>query len=82
LAGIVSAETADEPDAAATRIWAAMECLQKAGRPASDPLVLGQTHPDGWVVFASGELRIATLLTMVRGNEKPVVFAVLAARGR
>ncbi|GAA1011001.1 polyketide synthase [Acrocarpospora pleiomorpha] len=78
LAGLVAAETGDSADAAGTRVWSALECLQKAGLTAAAPLTLARAGRDPWVVFASGSLRIATLLTSVRGHHEPVVLAVLA----
>ncbi|WP_117210190.1 type I polyketide synthase [Allorhizocola rhizosphaerae] len=82
LAGTVAAQASDDADAAATRVWAALECLQKAGQSPSGPLVLASADPGGWVVFASGELRIATLVTAVQGSQTPVALAVLATRDR
>ncbi|WP_214110394.1 type I polyketide synthase [Acrocarpospora catenulata] len=78
LAGLVAAETGDGADAAGTRVWTALECLQKAGLTPAAPLTLDRAGRDPWVVFASGPLRIATLLTTVRGHDAPVVLAVLA----
>ncbi|GIH21905.1 polyketide synthase [Acrocarpospora phusangensis] len=78
LAELVAAETGDGPDTAATRVWSAIECLQKAGLTPAAPLTLARAGRDPWVVFASGPLRIATLVTGVRGHADPVVLAVLA----
>ncbi|HEU5160196.1 MAG TPA: type I polyketide synthase [Streptosporangiaceae bacterium] len=66
-------------DEAATRVWTAIESLQKAGSPLTAPLALApsaHTRP-GWVVFNSGDRRIATFRTTVRGIAEPVVLAVL-----
>jgi enediyne polyketide synthase len=52
--------------------------LQKAGiTPASAPLTMTPARRDGWSVFASGSLRIATLVTTLREVEGLVVFAIL-----
>jgi enediyne polyketide synthase len=79
LARLLATEAAEPFDTAATRVWTAVECLQKAGRPPGSPLTLA-TAPagDGWAVLASGALRIVTLATTVHGSGAPVVAAVLA----
>jgi enediyne polyketide synthase len=80
LAELVDRETADGIDTAGTRVWAAMECLQKAGVVPVAPLTVTPAQRDAWTVFASGTLRIATLATTLRGGTGPVVFAVLTER--
>ncbi|MBO3750574.1 SDR family NAD(P)-dependent oxidoreductase [Streptosporangiaceae bacterium NEAU-GS5] len=67
-------------DRAATRVWTAVECLRKAGLQQGAPLAVSDTRADGWTVFASGSLRIATFVTRLRHLEEPVVVAVLAER--
>src|SRR5262249_3953298 len=81
LAGLVAAETGEGLDVAGTRVWAAMECLAKAGIPDGAPLVLDPGAADQWAVLISGDLRIATFATTLRGSTVPVVFAVLAQGG-
>ncbi|GGZ48954.1 polyketide synthase [Streptomyces inusitatus] len=71
----------EDADTAATRVWAAVECLQKAGLTTHAPLTLTPVERDGWRVFASGELRVATLATAVRGVPEKVVFAILTGGG-
>ncbi|WP_433328113.1 type I polyketide synthase [Spirillospora sp. CA-294931] len=77
LAGLVAAEAGEAHGTAATRVWAAMECLQKAGLPGDAPLTLTPSRRDGWAVLASGGLRIATLVTTLRDVKEPVAFAIL-----
>ena len=78
LAAVVASELGEDADTAATRVWAAVECLQKAGiTPASAPITLTPTRRDAWSVFASGSLRIATIVTTLRDATNPVVFAIL-----
>jgi enediyne polyketide synthase len=78
LAGRV-AEACTEPfDVAATRVWAAGECLRKAGRSTDAPIMLASGGPDGWVLLTSGDTRIGVLSTSIRGGDTPVVLAVLA----
>jgi enediyne polyketide synthase len=78
LAQLVAAATGEDADTGATRVWAAIECLQKAGRSPADPLALRLEPEGGWVVFGSGDTGIATLATTVRGLAPPVVIALLA----
>src|SRR6185436_17119818 len=54
LAKTVAADTAEELDAVATRVWTAIECLKKAGSPPDAPLVLGRVEKDKWIIFNSG----------------------------
>ncbi|MEV0155846.1 type I polyketide synthase [Micromonospora sp. NPDC050686] len=80
LADQIAAAHAESPDLAGTRVWAATECLRKAGFSADAPIMLGSADRPGWVVLTSGEARIGVLATTVRGDgsDSPVVFAVLA----
>ncbi|MEV6710400.1 type I polyketide synthase [Lentzea sp. NPDC051208] len=73
---------AGEPFAvAATRVWSAVECLQKAGLSLDTPLTPEPGGPQGWRVFTAPGLRIATLVTSLRGVASPVVAAVLMVEG-
>jgi enediyne polyketide synthase len=78
LAERIALETGEEYHAAATRVWAAAECLKKAGRPAGSPLVLASRAPGGWVLLGAGPLTVATFPAAVRGTEGPIMLAVLA----
>ncbi|MFI6802368.1 type I polyketide synthase [Streptosporangium canum] len=73
----VSAQTGERLDTAATRVRTAVECLRNAGLSPDAPLTPAPAQRDAWVVFASGDLRIATLVTSLRDTPDPVVFAVL-----
>ncbi|HEX2315708.1 MAG TPA: type I polyketide synthase [Thermomonospora sp.] len=77
LAALVAEETGEDPGVAATRVWAAVECLRKAGLPVESPLTLAPRRRPGWTVLVSGDLRVATLATALRDVEQPVVFAIL-----
>jgi enediyne polyketide synthase len=77
LAEQVALEQAEDTATAATRVWAALECLKKAGLPEGTPLVLAGAEPDGWVLFGAGARRVATLHTRVRGVSGPLVLAAL-----
>ncbi len=78
LATLVGQTYGEQSDVAATRVWAAIECLQKAGLSPRGPLTLQPANRKGWAVFAAGEHRIAALATTLRGLNGPVVFAILA----
>lgn len=81
LGQLVAAATGESDDVAATRVWAARECLQKAGRAAGDPLVLLPVRRPGWTVMSSGDLRVAVFVTHLRDLTDPVAFAVLSDGG-
>ncbi len=80
LAERMASESAGELGPAATRVWAAHECLRKAGWAGDQPLVLVETGADGWTVLASGPLRVATYLASIQDATEPTVMAVLARR--
>ncbi|GAA2359916.1 polyketide synthase [Catellatospora methionotrophica] len=82
LAWQVAAAVGEPADVSATRVWSALECLQKAGRTVHDPLTLLSSPRPGWVVFACGSLRVASLATTLRDVADQVVFAVLTEGGK
>ncbi|PZG24357.1 erythronolide synthase [Micromonospora craterilacus] len=82
LAALLVAEVGDTPDLAATRVWCATECLQKAGRTDGPLTLVPGAVPDGWVVLDSGGVRIATRVVTVADTAERVVVAVLAGTGR
>ena len=78
----ISASGGEDPDRAGTRVWAAAECLRKAGSPLDAPLALASIREDGWVLLRSGSLRISTAVLGLKGSEEPVVFAILLGSGQ
>jgi enediyne polyketide synthase len=82
LSETLAADRDEDLDVAATRVWAATECLQKAGEPITAPLTVAATSDDGWLLLASGERTIATYVTRLRTMDRPVTVAVLAGGGR
>jgi enediyne polyketide synthase len=76
VAELVASTTGESFDTAATRVWAAAECLTKAGSSPSAPLMVLPSDRDGWTVFGSGELRVVTLATTLRDVAESVVFAI------
>src|SRR6185295_1524201 len=77
LAELIASERNEGLDGAATRVWAAVESLVKAGAPQDSPLVLENAIGDGWLLLRAGELRIGTLLASVRELSGPAALAVL-----
>src|SRR6185312_6072424 len=49
----------ESSETSATRVWAAKECLKKAGAMVNAPLALVSTSKDGWVILSSGLFTIA-----------------------
>ncbi|MCP4657498.1 MAG: SDR family NAD(P)-dependent oxidoreductase [bacterium] len=70
----------EDPDAAATRVWAARESLKKAGAGLDAPLVLRSQGADGWCLLESGRMRIATLVAATRERTERLAVAVLVGR--
>lgn len=64
-------------DAAATRVWSALECLKKIGLPASSPLMFEAKMDDGWMVLRSGITIIATGLVQLRDAEWDLMAALV-----
>jgi enediyne polyketide synthase len=77
LADLIAEQVSEGRDAAATRIWAAAECLKKAGRGLDTPLVFRSATADNWVVLAAGTLRIAAWVGSAGESEDLMAFAVL-----
>jgi enediyne polyketide synthase len=80
LAKLVAREGAAPVDEGATRIWAVSECLKKVGASVTAPVVLSLRAPDGWVVFQSGMMRIATYIASIRGWDDRLAIAILCER--
>lgn len=69
-------ERGEGTDVAATRLWAAAECMKKVGLPPEAPLVLESITPDGWGGLRSGTLCLATCAVAVGGFDPALVVAV------
>jgi enediyne polyketide synthase len=78
---LLAGSDGDPYDLAATRIWCALEALQKVGELRDSPLVVTSRPADGWVLFRSGGSRVGTLVTSLTGAGSPVVFAVAVREG-
>ena len=77
LAERIGREKEEDFSCAATRVWAAAECLKKAGEVASTPVVYRSSDVDGWVMLGAGSLAIATCVARVKSVDQLVVLAVL-----
>jgi enediyne polyketide synthase len=78
LARLIAGQSDPEQfDAAATRVWAAAECLKKAGLPAATPLMLRAATADDWVMLSAGSATVATWVGQVRGQPAPLAVALL-----
>ena len=70
------ARQVESVDTAATRLWAAMECLKKIGQPLAIAAGAGNKY-GRWLDAAAFRLvTIATCAVMVRGNQLPLALAV------
>ncbi|GAA1985803.1 type I polyketide synthase [Nocardiopsis rhodophaea] len=79
LAQLLGAELGEDLDRAATRVWSALECVRKAGRPSGEPLVLDRSGSEGWAVLRSGGMGIVSGVMRLGGSPAPLAVAVLAA---
>jgi enediyne polyketide synthase len=77
LAKLVANERGETQEVAATRVWAATECLKKSGLPPCAPLTFLTASDDGWVLLGSGALGIASVPVLVQHHDEPLVVAVL-----
>ena len=81
LAEVISRETHETPDVAATRVWTAIECLKKAGGGMTPPLVFVSAAPNGWLLLASGELKIVSGVVQRDGVKEDLAIALLTGGG-
>jgi enediyne polyketide synthase len=77
LAEVISRETHETLDVAATRVWTSTECLKKAGAGNAAPLVFAGGAPNGWILLASGELKIASCVVQRDSEKEDLAIALL-----
>jgi enediyne polyketide synthase len=82
LASRLCLEADEDLDASAARVWAAAECVRKAGRSSRDPLALEGASPDGWTLLRAGRSPVATYVVRVADDEPPLAFAFLVEGDR
>ena len=76
MAQRISRERSEDLHTAATRLWNVAECMKKAGLAPAAPLVLDSISKDGWVLFRSGTLMIASCVTALQGTEAPLAIGL------
>jgi len=81
LAEVISRETQETMDVAATRVWTSIECLKKAGAGMAAPLVFAGAQPNGWVLLVSGELKIASCVVKTESEKEDLAIALLTGGG-
>ena len=78
LVQLMQRKVDENGDVSATRVWAARECLKKAGAMVNAPLMFVSKTSDGWVMLSSGVFTIATYKTQFRNRDGKFVVAILA----
>ncbi|MEN3537586.1 type I polyketide synthase [Microbispora sp. ZYX-F-249] len=73
----IAARTGERFGVAAARIEAGRACLRRAGLAQDTALAPADGAPGGWAVLTGDGVRIATLVTTLRGLPLPIVIAVL-----
>ena len=81
LAEVIRRETHETLDVAATRVWTSTECLKKAGAGTTAPLVFAGSAPNGWILLASGELKIASCVIKRNDEKEDIAIALLTGGG-
>jgi enediyne polyketide synthase len=77
LAELISHETHETLDMTATRVWTSVECLKKAGAGIAAPLVFASAASNGWILLASGELKIVSGVIKRDGAKEDLAIALL-----
>jgi enediyne polyketide synthase len=80
LIPVINQDTHETSEKAATRVWTARECLKKAGALLETPLTIKESAQDGWILFAAGEMTIASAMTNLKSHDAPLALAVLVGR--
>jgi enediyne polyketide synthase len=78
LTDLIARERHETHDASATRVWAAMESLKKAGAGPNTPLVFGGAPDDGWVTLRAGHYVVSTWIGDVEQHDQ---IAIAVATG-
>ena len=81
LAQRLADEGNEAVDSAATRVWSAMECMRKSGRPLQSPLVLESMSEGGWTVLRCGAVTIPTWVWRAAEGGWPSVVAFASGSG-
>jgi len=81
LAQQIGLDREEDLSVAATRVWRAAECLDRAGLSDKGAITLAESRRDGWMVLAAGDAKIATFSTYLRNEAAPVVLTILMEGG-
>ncbi len=81
LAELITRETQETLDMSATRVWTAIECLKKSGAGTTAPLIFTSAAPNGWILLASGELKIASGVVQTDSAHEELAIALLTGGG-
>ncbi|AWS46540.1 SDR family NAD(P)-dependent oxidoreductase [Streptosporangium sp. 'caverna'] len=71
---------AETEEIVSARIWTAVECLSKAGRPPTTPLVVVGGYEEGWLLLRAGTGLIASTVVRVRDVREPVAVSIMTER--
>jgi enediyne polyketide synthase len=80
LCRVISQKRHEDLHTSATRIWATLESLKKAGALPNSPLTLKAATRDGWVVLGAGQSSVGTLVAQIRENRHPFALTVVLER--
>lgn len=78
VADLVAAGVGEPLSASATRVWAALEALQKIGQRPVTPLTWHRHGPHRWVTLTAGLWRVATVVTGLRDGGQAAAVAVVS----
>jgi enediyne polyketide synthase len=82
LARQIGVERGEDLSVAATRVWRAVECLDRAGlADRAAAITLAESRRDAWIVLAAGDAKIATFPTYLHNEVAPVVLTILMEGG-
>jgi enediyne polyketide synthase len=76
LASVLAVEGAEDQDAAASRVWSALESLKKAGAPRDIPLLFSSVAKNGWLHLSAGPWAVATLVARLKSSRHRTALSV------
>ncbi|MEV0156406.1 SDR family NAD(P)-dependent oxidoreductase [Micromonospora sp. NPDC050686] len=77
----IGRRTGDDPEVAATRLWAAREAMVKLGVDPDQVLAHGEAEPDGLLVSAGREVTVASALAWGDGAKQVAVAVATRSEG-
>ena len=76
LITVLTQTAGEDQHTAATRLWAAGECLRKAGLTMDTPLTLSTVTDDGWTLLSAGSAVVATYVAHIQDISERLVLAI------